>query len=127
MSAFLLKPTVSSSRDWQLFVADMISAVKRIVDCTNNSSLEVLIKDRSLQESLAWNFHVLGEASTRVPDEIKTANPAISWDDIRTMRNRIVHVYHDIDPAILWDTATVDVPPLGPLLTQVLAENPRTE
>jgi uncharacterized protein with HEPN domain len=115
---------VSSDRDWQFFVMDMAGAVDRIVERTDGASLEGLIEDRNLQESLAWNLHVLGEASSRVPEHIKEAYPDLPWSEVRTMRNRIVHVYFDIDPAILWDTATVDVPSLKPLLARVIAENP---
>lgn len=31
---------------------------------------------------------------------------------MRAMRNRIVHVYFDIDPAIVWDTVQKDLPQL---------------
>jgi uncharacterized protein with HEPN domain len=35
---------------------------------------------------------------------------------MRAMRNRVVHVYFDIDPGILWDTIKSDLPKLvGPL------------
>ena len=31
-------------------------------------------------------------------------------DDFRSMRNRLVHTYFDIDPDVVWATATVDLP-----------------
>jgi uncharacterized protein with HEPN domain len=38
------------------------------------------------------------------------------------MRNRLVHAYHDIDPDIVWDTTTQDLPSLVAELTILLAE-----
>ncbi|HMA82951.1 MAG TPA: HepT-like ribonuclease domain-containing protein [Candidatus Thermoplasmatota archaeon] len=34
------------------------------------------------------------------------------WKRIIGMRNRLIHGYFDIDLAIVWKTATEDIPPL---------------
>jgi uncharacterized protein with HEPN domain len=39
---------------------------------------------------------------------------------MRAMRNRIVHVYFDIDPDILWDTVRHDLPGLVAPLTRLM-------
>ena len=39
-------------------------------------------------------------------------HPAIPWREIVGMRNRIVHVYFDIDLRLVWDTVHNDLPML---------------
>jgi uncharacterized protein with HEPN domain len=36
------------------------------------------------------------------------------------MRHRLVHAYFDIDPTIVWKTATEEIPPLLSLLRAAL-------
>jgi uncharacterized protein with HEPN domain len=38
------------------------------------------------------------------------------------MRNRLIHAYFDIDPDVVWDTTTQDLPSLVAELTSLLAE-----
>ncbi|HXF84845.1 MAG TPA: HepT-like ribonuclease domain-containing protein [Anaerolineales bacterium] len=39
---------------------------------------------------------------------------------LRAMRNRIVHVYFNIDEKLMWDTIQNDLPPLIPELEKLL-------
>jgi len=47
---------------------------------------------------------------------------SIPWAKLAGMKNRLVHAYHDIDPDIVWDTTTQDLPSLVAELTILLAE-----
>jgi uncharacterized protein with HEPN domain len=42
---------------------------------------------------------------------------------MKGMRNRVVHVYFDVDPRILWDTIRQDLPLLTGPLRQLLRES----
>ena len=44
----------------------------------------------------------------------------VPWLVMRAMRNRVVHVYFDIDPDILWDTVQSDLPTLVDPLEKLL-------
>ena len=66
------------------------------------------------------NFIIIGEASGAIPDDIRAANPAVPWQLMRSMRNRMVHLYFHIDPAILWKTVQDDLPQLLPHLENLL-------
>lgn len=44
--------------------------------------------------------------------EMKHAHPAIPWRQIVGMRNRLIHVYFDINRHIVWRTIKDDLPPL---------------
>ncbi|MBV9114169.1 MAG: DUF86 domain-containing protein [Hyphomicrobiales bacterium] len=41
----------------------------------------------------------------------------------RGMRNRLVHVYFDVDHDILWKAATDEIPSLVPILRSLVAED----
>ena len=48
-------------------------------------------------------------------------SPGIPWPAIVTMRDRLIHGYFDVDPDIVWRTATEEVPALIPPLRDLLA------
>lgn len=53
-----------------------------------------------------------GEAAAKVSEETRHRHAAIPWDAIVATRNRLVHGYFDINLDIVWDTVTIDLPPL---------------
>ena len=66
-------------------------------------------------------IEVLGEAASRVSIETREQAADVPWAAIVSMRNRLIHGYFDIDPALVWKTATEEVPDLLPRL-EALAE-----
>jgi uncharacterized protein with HEPN domain len=68
--------------------------------------------DRVLTLALIKCIEIIGEAASRVSHETQAAHPEIPWPDIVGMRNRLIHVYFDIDLDRVHDTITSDLPPL---------------
>lgn len=76
--------------------------------------------DRQLTLALVKEIEIIGEVAARLSDETRSAIPAIPWADVIGMRNRLVHVYFDIDLERLWDTVQQDLPRLAKALEPVL-------
>ncbi len=47
--------------------------------------------------SIIKSVEMIGEAASKVTDETRKAHTAIPWTDIVAMRNRLIHVYFDIN------------------------------
>lgn len=54
----------------------------------------------------------IGDATNRLPEEVKTAIPNVPWDDIRDIRILVDRIYHRIDYDALRRTLEDDVPRL---------------
>ena len=61
-------------------------------------------------------------AKTSLSEETKALLPAIPWQQIYGLRNRIVHGYEGVSMQIVWDTVTEDIPALNRQLQQVILE-----
>lgn len=69
------------------------------------------------------NFIIIGEAANHVPDDVQARHLDVPWRLMKAMRNRLVHVYFDADPQIVWETVTNDLPSLlSPLQRLLMAE-----
>ena len=64
------------------------------------------------QEAAQMLITKLAEATTRLPEAVLASWPDMPWQQIRGMRNRLVHAYHAVDLNVLWETVSSDVPQL---------------
>ncbi len=55
-------------------------------------------------------LHRIGEAVSRLPEELINAHPEVSWRQMKGMRNVIAHEYGYIDYRIVWRALIKDLP-----------------
>ncbi|MBL8705098.1 MAG: DUF86 domain-containing protein [Rhodospirillales bacterium] len=63
-----------------------------------------------LASAIAWQFHIIGEATKRLGPDVRAASPTIPWSDMARLRDRVAHGYDSIDWTILWRIAQNDLP-----------------
>jgi uncharacterized protein with HEPN domain len=98
----------------------MIEAAESASRFIAGRTLSDLESDEMLRFALVRAVEIIGEAAARVSAETRSDAPAAPWADAILMRNRLIHVYFDIDHAILWKTVTEDVPELLSVLRPLL-------
>lgn len=76
--------------------------------------------DRMRQDAIVRNLEIIGEAVSRVPDEIRALAPEFSWREPVGMRNWLIHGYDVVDPEIVWTTVTGDLPGLRSTVVRLL-------
>ena len=72
--------------------------------------------DRQLVLALVKGIEIVGEAATLITEATREQLPAIPWEEIIGMRNRLVHAYFSINLDIVWQTVQEDLPRLIALL-----------
>lgn len=98
----------------------MLDAAREAVAFTQKKSRKSIETDRELTLALTKCLEIIGEAAARVTEEGQEKLPQIPWADIIGMRNRLVHVYFDIDLDTLRETITQDLPVLIKELEKVV-------
>jgi uncharacterized protein with HEPN domain len=81
-----------------------------------------LDENRTLNLALTRLLEIIGEAANRVPIEFQMENPAVSWPQIISLRNRLIHGYDSVDFDLLWYIVTHDLPELIQALEKILAK-----
>lgn len=105
-----------SSRAGTHRVADMLEAIARIARYIDGMDQPTFLADERTIDAVVRNLEVLGEAANGLSDAERAMHPQLPWDEMRGLRNKVAHEYFGIDAAIIWQTATADLPPLvGPL------------
>src|SRR5262245_30728636 len=98
----------------------MVQAVTNIQRFTAGISFEEFQRNPHMIHAVSYNFVILGEAANQIPDELRSRYPLVPWQEMRAMRNVVVHLYFRTSVDALWQTATEDLPVLVPLLQQML-------
>lgn len=93
-------------------VRHMLDAAKEALSHAKGRTRKDLDTDRQLTHSLIRPIEVIGEAAANITKEFRQRNAQIPWSNIISMRNRLIHVYFDINLDRVWDTVTDDLPPL---------------
>ena len=101
-----------SPRDWRLRAQDILDAIGAIHAYTVGMDYPAFAQDRKTIDAVLRNIAIIGEAASRIPEEIQLASPDVPWDDMRDMRNVVIHEYFGINKQILWDTIQTDLPSL---------------
>ena len=97
-------------RGWRSFISDMIASGESILAFTDGMNVEAFVNDQRTYKATMWDLRIIGEAATRIPQEVRNTNPEFPWSEIIAMRNRITHAYEAIDTDIVWDTIKTDIP-----------------
>ena len=107
-------------RDDEIRLRHMLDAAKETLSFAEGCTRSDLDTDRKTTVSVVKGVEMVGEAASKVSKECRGRFPQIPWADIVAMRNRLVHVYFDINLDIVWDTVSVDLPELIAALQEVL-------
>jgi uncharacterized protein with HEPN domain len=107
-------------KDDMVFVGHMLDTARTLVDKVAGKSRSQFDADDNLRLALAHLIQTFGEAARRVSPPFQQAHSEIPWSKIIGMRHKVVHDYLHIDFDIVWDVATVNMPPLLAALEKIV-------
>lgn len=111
-------------RDHRICLEDMLEFSGDVVDYTHGLSLEAWQSDAMRVDATLRKLSLIGEAATRVPDDIRALAPGVPWRKIVGLRNRLMHAYPATDDSAIWTVVMGDVPALQVALTALLDQLP---
>ena len=98
----------------------MLDAAREALTFLDGRTHDDLKTDRMLVLALVKELEIIGEAASKVSDEVRVLATDIPWPIIVGMRNRLIHAYFDVSIEIVWTTATSKLPELVERLENLL-------
>lgn len=115
----------------ELYLRDIIEAADAIAGFITDTEEIAFVGNDLLRSATLLKLTIIGEASARLSDELKTRYSDVEWRDIVGFRNIAIHAYFSVNWSIVWVAATTDAPALRTQILQVLAtefpHSPMTE
>ena len=107
-------------RDWKIYVRDMIGFCEDVLEFSDGMERAAFFADKLSRDATLFCIRRIGYFATRVPQEIRDANPHIPWGYIIGARDRI-HGYdlRHINEDAVWEIVQSGVPNLLPKLREL--------
>ena len=92
------------------FLQHIQAEINFIIKHTKGISFDELLDNELLNKALVRSFEIVGEASKKVPDEVRFKHPEFQWRGFAGIRDKLIHHYWGVDYAILWDAIVNEIP-----------------
>ncbi len=107
------------SRDYRVYLEDMLEATRKISAYINGNS-EKWHEDEKTKDAVLRNLELIGEAAKNIPESIRGKNPRIDWRKLAGLRDILIHQYFGIDDEIILDIVRNKIPTLTVHLREAL-------
>lgn len=98
---------------------DMLEAIQKIEQYAHD---EAMSANEDLVE--VWMIHhlqIIGEAASKVSNELRTKYPDVAWGGMIGMRHVLVHGYFETDKELVWRVVEQDIPNLKLQIETILS------
>lgn len=109
-------------RDPGIYVKDMIEAIDAVQRFVQGMDRESFATNDLVKSAVVMKLMVIGEASKKIPNEIKAEHPEIPWRAVAGMRARLIHFYFGVKHELVWDTIVQELPEIKNVLVKILED-----
>ena len=103
-------------------VRHILDAIQHIESALGGINYQQFSGDLFLRLAVERLLEIISEASRRIPADIKAKELDIAWQQMADLGNRLRHVYHRIEPEILWRIAHEDLTPLKRFIERIIRD-----
>lgn len=101
---------------------DIVNSARLAVEYLSELSLEEFSNHTAIQDAVIRRIEIIGEAANRISKESRSEYAHLPWNEMRGMRNLLIHEYDEIDMKDVWDTVKNDLPKLIIEIEKILQE-----
>jgi len=85
----------------------------------DDAKMYEFLSDETLKRAVTRSLEIIGEATKKIPADVKYRWNTISWRQMAGMRDKLIHDYMGINYLIVWDVAPNIIPTLIPQIEEI--------
>ena len=102
------------------YLRHILDEIDYMLTQVSNTDFDSFLKDATLKRAFVRSLEIIGEASKKLPEDVKAMQTDIEWRKVTGMRDKLIHDYFGVDYTIVWDVATTKLPDLREKLQALL-------
>ncbi len=95
----------------KVYTDQMLDSIRKIELFVDGIDKENFAENQLVQSAVIMQLTLIGEVSKKISDDVKK-NVSLPWKEIAGFRDKAIHNYFDINLDVVWDTISIDLPPL---------------
>lgn len=96
----------------EVILSKMIAYCEKIMAYCETETYDSFSKNNMLMEACVFNLSQIGELARKLDNDLTASHPDMPWQQLRGLRNRIVHDYEGVNLLLVWSIIHDDLPDL---------------
>jgi uncharacterized protein with HEPN domain len=106
---------------YKCYLSNILECILQIEEYTIDEK-ETFIVSRLIQDATIRNFEIMGEATKRLSEQLRTTHSNVPWEQMAGFRDVLIHDYLRVDCDEVWDVVASNLPDLRVRIEQILQE-----
>ena len=107
-------------REFKDYINDIYDAINKIQKFTKNMNFEEFTSDDKTIYAVIRCFEIIGEATKKLPKNVKNEYTNIPWHEMSGIRDKLIHEYFGANLEVVWKTIIEDLPELKQTIKKIV-------
>jgi uncharacterized protein with HEPN domain len=116
---------MTAPRTYADFLEDIRAAARKAQTFVAGMTFAAFVADEKTAFAVVRALEIIGEATRRIPQEVRDKNPEVPWQAMAGIRDKLIHDYISVNLEIVWKTVAEDLPVLLPQIERILQATAR--
>lgn len=112
---------MNARRMYWVYLRDIREAAARARRHVSGTSYDEFVRNEMAVDACLRTLEIIGEATRRLPEEVRALDPEIPWRQMIALRNVVAHEYDRINLPVVWKTIQRDLPGIESRLARIEA------